>query len=70
VVGERHGLEPATNGGTRIRDVWNPPAGSVAPYGFPAVEPGVRSDESRELISEFLGRFPESPFGRWARTLV
>jgi hypothetical protein len=30
----------------------------------------VRRDESWELVREFLGRFPESPFGRWARTLV
>jgi tRNA(adenine34) deaminase len=65
-----YALESATDGGTRIRDVWDPAAGSVAPFGFPAVERGVRRDESRELVREFLGRFPESPFERWARTLA
>jgi tRNA(adenine34) deaminase len=65
-----YALESPTDGGTRIGDVWNPAAGSVSPYRFPEVEAGVHRDESRRLVQEFLGRFPESPFGRWAQTLV
>jgi tRNA(adenine34) deaminase len=63
-------LESPTDGGTTIRDAWNPTAGSVAPYRFPAVEGGVRRDESTKLVRAFLERFPASPFARWARTLV
>jgi tRNA(adenine34) deaminase len=63
-------LESPTDGGTTIRDAWNPAAGSAAPYRFPAVEGGVRRDESAELVRAFLERFPASPFARWARTLV
>jgi tRNA(adenine34) deaminase len=65
-----YALESRTDGGTRIGEVWNPAGRSVAPYRLPAVEQGVRRDESAELVSEFLQRFPESPFARWARTLV
>ena len=65
-----YGLESPTDGATRIGDVWNPAAGTVAPYRFPEVEAGVRRDESSELMREFLGRYPESPFARWAETLV
>lgn len=65
-----YALESPTDGGTRIGDVWDPAAGSVAPYRIPAVEPGVRREESRRLVREFLWRFPESPFARWAGTLV
>lgn len=65
-----YALESPTDGGTRIGDVWDPAAGSVAPYRIPAVEPGVRREESRRLVREFLRRFPESPFARWAGTLV
>jgi tRNA(adenine34) deaminase len=65
-----YALESPTDGGTRIGEVWNPAAGSVSPYGFPAVEAGVRRDESRALIREFLARFPESRFARWAQTLA
>ena len=54
----------------RAQHVWNPAAGSVAPYRLPAVEPGVRRDESAALVREFLERFPQSPFVRWAQTLV
>jgi tRNA(adenine34) deaminase len=63
-------LESPTDGGTTIRDVWNPAEGSVAPYRFPAVEAGVRRDESAELVRAFLERFPASPFARWAQSLV
>jgi tRNA(adenine34) deaminase len=65
-----YALESPTDGGTRIGDVWNPAAGSVAPYRFPAVEGGVCREESQQLVREFLERFPESPFARWAETLV
>lgn len=65
-----YALESPTDGGTRIGDVWDPAAGSVAPYRFPAVEPGVRREESALLVREFLERFPASPFARWAETLV
>jgi tRNA(adenine34) deaminase len=63
-------LESPTDGGTTIGDVWDPAAGSVAPYGFPAVEGGVRREESVELVREFLRRQPASPFARWAETLL
>jgi hypothetical protein len=63
-------LESATDGGTQIRNVWDPAAGSVSSYGFPAIERWVRRDESRELVREFLARFPRSAFWRWGRTLV
>jgi len=63
-------LESPTDGGTAIGDVWNPAAGSVAPYRFPAVERGVRREESVELVREFLRREPASPFARWAETLI
>jgi tRNA(adenine34) deaminase len=65
-----YALESPTDGGTRIGDVWNPGAGSLAPYSFPSVETGVRRDESARLMREFLERFPASPFARWAETLV
>lgn len=65
-----YALESPTDGGTRIGEVWNPAAGSVSPYRFPGVEAGVRRDESRALMQEFLARFPDSPFARWAETLV
>ncbi len=65
-----YALESPTDGGTRIGDVWHPAAGSVAPYRFPAVEPGVRRDESAQLVRDFLARLPGSPFAPWARTLV
>jgi tRNA(adenine34) deaminase len=63
-------LESRTDGGTRIGDVWDPAAGSVAPYRFPTVEGGVRRDESLGLMREFLRREPTSRFARWAETLV
>lgn len=63
-------LESPTDGGTAIGDVWNPAAGSVAPYRFPTVISGVRREESVELVREFLEREPNSPFASWARTLV
>jgi tRNA(Arg) A34 adenosine deaminase TadA len=63
-------LESRTDGGTTIGDVWNPAAGSVAPYRFPAVEGGVRREESAQLVREFLRREPRSPFARWAETLI
>jgi tRNA(adenine34) deaminase len=63
-------LESRTDGGTTIGDVWNPAAGSVAPYRFPAAEGGVRREESVELVREFLRREPRSPFARWAETLI
>jgi tRNA(adenine34) deaminase len=63
-------LESQTDGGTRIGEVWDPAAGSVAPYRFPAVEGGVRREESVELVREFLRREPASGFARWAETLV
>jgi tRNA(adenine34) deaminase len=63
-------LESRTDGGTAIGDVWNPAAGSVAPYSLPAVTGGVRREASVELVCEFLEREPESPFAPWARTLV
>lgn len=62
-------LESPTDGGTSIGEVWNPAAGSVAPYRFPEVEVGVRRDESLQLVREFLRRFPGSRFAPWARTL-
>jgi tRNA(adenine34) deaminase len=65
-----YALESPTDGGTRIGEVWNPAAGSVAPYRLPAFEPGVRRDESAQLVRTFLRRFPESPLAPWARTLV
>jgi tRNA(adenine34) deaminase len=65
-----YALESPTDGGTRIGEVWNPAAGSVSPYRLPEVEAGVSRDESRKLVREFLARFPESPFARWAETLV
>jgi tRNA(adenine34) deaminase len=65
-----YALESPTDGGTRIGDVWDPAAGSVAPYRFSAVEPRVRAEESALLVREFLERFPGSPFARWAATLV
>ncbi len=65
-----YALESPTDGGTRISDVWDPAAGSVAPYRFPAVEPRVRIEESTLLVRDFLERFPGSPFARWAETLV
>lgn len=65
-----YALDSPTDGGTRIGDVWNPAAGSIAPYRLPAVEAGVRRDESAQLIREFLERFPASRFGPWARTLL
>ena len=63
-------LESPTDGGTTIGDVWNPAAGSVSPYRFPAVEAGVRREESAALVREYLRREPASPFARWAETLV
>lgn len=63
-------LESPTDGGTQIGEVWNPAAGSVAPYRLPEVDAGVRRDESAQLVREFLERCPESPFAPWARTLV
>ena len=63
-------LESPTDGGTAIREVWNPAAGSVAPYRFPAIESGVRREESAALVREFVRREPASPFARWAETLV
>ena len=63
-------LESPTDGGTRIGAVWNPAAGSVAPYRFPEVEGGVRRDESLALVQEFLRREPASLFARWAESLV
>jgi tRNA(adenine34) deaminase len=63
-------LESRTDGGSAISEVWNPAAGSVAPYRLPAVEGGVRREESVELVLEFLRREPASPFTRWAETLV
>jgi tRNA(adenine34) deaminase len=63
-------LESPTDGGTQIGRVWNPAEGSVAPYRFPAVESGVRREESAALVREFLRREPASPFARWAQTLV
>ena len=65
-----YALESPTDGGTRVGEVWDPAAGSVAPYRFPEVEAGVRRDESAQLMREFLERCPESPFAPWARTLV
>jgi len=65
-----YALESPTDGGTRIGDVWDPAAGSVAPYRLPEVEAPVRREESRELMREFLARFPESPLARWAETFV
>jgi tRNA(adenine34) deaminase len=65
-----YALDSPTDGGTRIREVWNPAPGSVAPYCFPQVEPGVRRDESAQLFRDFLERCPESRFAPWARTLV
>lgn len=63
-------LESPTDGGTTIGDVWNPAAGSVSPYRFPAVDAGVRREESAALVREYLRREPASPFARWAETLV
>jgi tRNA(adenine34) deaminase len=63
-------LESPTDGGTAIREVWNPAAGSVAPYRFPAVESAVRREESAALVREFVRRDPASPFARWAETLA
>ncbi len=65
-----YALESPTDGGTRIGGVWDPAAGSVAPYRFPAVEAGVRRHESAQLVREFLERFPGSRFAPWARTLL
>jgi tRNA(adenine34) deaminase len=65
-----YALESRTDGATRIGEVWHPAAGSVAPYRLPQVEAGVRRDESRTLMQEFLERFPESVFAPWAETLV
>lgn len=65
-----YALESPTDGGTRIGDLWDPAAGSVAPYRFPAVEPGVRRAESAQLVREFVERFPGSRFAPWAQTLV
>ncbi len=63
-------LESRTDGGTTIGALWNPAAGSVAPYRLPAVEGGVRREESVELVREFLRREPTSPFAGWAETLI
>ena len=63
-------LESQADGGTSIGDTWNPAADSVAPYGRPTVESGVRRDESQALVRQFLDRYPGSPFARWAQTLV
>jgi tRNA(adenine34) deaminase len=63
-------LESPTDGGTTIGEVWNPAAGSVAPYRFPAVEAGVRREESAALVREYLRRGTASPFSRWAQTLL
>ena len=65
-----YALESPTDGGTLIGDVWDPAAGSVAPYRFPSVSGGVRCDESAQLIAEFLDRHPGSPLARWAETLL
>ena len=61
-----YALESPTDGGTTIGEVWNPGEGSVRPYDFPTVLPGVRRDESAELVREFLRRNPDA---RWAQTL-
>jgi tRNA(adenine34) deaminase len=63
-------LESPTDGGTSILDVWDPAAGSVAPYGRPEVIGGVRRDESAALVREFLEQNADSRFARWAATLV
>ena len=63
-------LESPTDGGTEIADVWNPAAGSVAPYRVPDVERGVRRDESLQLMRTFADRHAASPFARWAETLL
>jgi tRNA(adenine34) deaminase len=65
-----YALESPTDGGTRIGEVWNPAAGSIAPYRLPAVVGGVRRDESVQLVSEFLQRQPANPLARWAQTLL
>jgi tRNA(adenine34) deaminase len=62
-------LESPTDGGTRIGDVWDPGAGSEAPYRFPSIVGGVRRAESAELVREFLRRLPDGPLTSWARTL-
>lgn len=62
-------LESPTDGATAIGEVWDPAAGSVAPYRRPAVTSGVRRDESARLVREFLDRQPESRFAAWAQTL-
>jgi tRNA(adenine34) deaminase len=64
-----YALESPTDGGTSIRDVWDPAAGSGAPYAFPSVRGGVRREESAQLVREFLERERASPLARWAQTL-
>ena len=65
-----YALNSPTDGGTRIGDVWDPAAGSVAPYRFPEVVGGLGQAKSRQLVAEFLERHPDAPLARWAETLV
>jgi tRNA(adenine34) deaminase len=63
-------LESPTDGGTGIGALWDPAAGSNAPYRFPDVVSGVRRDESLALMRDFLQQVPDSPFAPWARTVA
>jgi tRNA(adenine34) deaminase len=65
-----YALESPTDGGTRIGNVWDPAARSVAPYRFPEVVGGLERAKSRQLVAEFLERHPDAPLARWAETLV
>jgi tRNA(adenine34) deaminase len=65
-----YALESGTDGGTEIGAVWDPAAGSVSPYRFPAVVTGIRRAESVELVREFVRRSPDTPLASWARTLI
>ena len=65
-----YALESPTDGGTDVRAVWDPAAGSDSPYLFPSVVAGVGRDESLRLVREFVRRSPDTSFASWARTLI
>jgi tRNA(adenine34) deaminase len=64
-----YALESRTDGGTAIREAWDP-GGDAAPYRFPKVTGGVRREDSVKLVGEYLRHAPPSPLTSWARTLL
>lgn len=63
-------LEAASDGASRVADVWQPSLGHPAdghPYSIPEVIGGIRREESLALVREFVMRNPDAA---WATTLL